>query len=148
MKQEAANTRLLILPISPDVAFPLAGDEALNVGLFSKAIFSQPEKTIGRYVNGAAEILSAREWAKSLGKALKRRGKDTRVVFMESTLGEFEELWGALGTEIGLMFKYFNDYGEGSYGVGVEGNQVVTAQELGIAGLLRSSEDAAAQFEW
>ncbi|KPM39380.1 hypothetical protein AK830_g7211 [Neonectria ditissima] len=145
---EAAKARLLILPISPDVAIPFAGDETFNVGLFAKAIFSQPEKTIGRYVTGTAEFLSPRDWAKSVEKALTRRGKESRVVFVESALSEFEELWGALGTEIGVMFRYFNDYGKSSYDVGTDGRQVVTAQDLGIADLLRSSEEAAAQVEW
>ncbi|KAF5010775.1 hypothetical protein FDECE_3072 [Fusarium decemcellulare] len=144
----AANARLLVLPISPDVPLPFAGDEKFNVGLFAKAIFSQPEKTIGCYVNGTAETVSAREWARSLEKALGRRGQDTRVVFLGSTLSDFEKLWGAGGTEIGLMFEYFNKYGKESYEAIPGGLPVLSAKELGIDSLLKSNEDAAAGFEW
>ncbi|KAF4448638.1 HSCARG dehydrogenase [Fusarium albosuccineum] len=144
----AANARLLVLPISPNVPLPFAGDETFNVGLFAKTIFSQPEKTIGCYVNGTAETVSAQEWARSLEKALGRRGQDTRVVFLESTLSDFEKLWGAGGTEIGLMFEYFNKYGKESYEAIPGGRPVLSATDLGIDSLLQSNEDAAARFEW
>lgn len=146
-EQEVADIRLLVLPISPDSLIPFAGDVSFNVGQVVKAIFAQPEKTIGHYVEVTAEVTSIREYAKTLENALKRRGKETRVIFLESSLSDFEQIWGPVGTEIGLMFKYFNDYGDGNYEMHSGTYRYVTAKQLGIEGILRKNEDTLAQIK-
>ncbi|KAJ0119898.1 HSCARG dehydrogenase [Diaporthe amygdali] len=145
---DGANIRLLVLPISADSLIPFAGDAPFNVGQFVKAIFAQPEKTIGRYVNATAELTSIQEYAKTLETALKSQGKEIKVNFLECSLSDFEQLWGALGTEIGLMFKYFNDHGDGNYETDPHTYQYMTAKDLGIEGVLRKNEDTLAQIEW
>ncbi|KAL1873627.1 hypothetical protein VTK73DRAFT_814 [Phialemonium thermophilum] len=146
VKVDAANARLLILPIDPDAVFPFIGDETFNTGLLAKAIFSQPDKTTGTYVNGTIEAVTGRRWASNLEKAAKAHGKDVRIVFLQSTLSGFEQLWGATGTEIGIMFQFWNDYSEHSYDISTAGRVVLTPRDLGVADQLRGNEDAMVQF--
>ncbi len=55
------------------------------------------------------------------------KGKET--LFVTVSLENFEKLWPGWGTELGLMFKFWEEAGEKSWS-GEEG--VVTAGDLGI----------------
>lgn len=111
-----------------------------------EAIFDQPEKTLGRSVVGASEHISCVDWALALSKAL--HGKEiptTEAVFIETTLESYKSLWGDnIGTEIGTMFGYFNEFQEQSFG----SSSVMTPAELGIQASLRSTEQRLKDIDW
>lgn len=111
-----------------------------------KAIFEQPEKTVGRWVIGAQEHLSAQDWAKALERALKYRGGSSRVSFLEASLNDYEALWGAMGLEIGLMFRYFEGSAQAKWGEQPDNH--LTAHDLGIQAQLRDSETIASELDW
>lgn len=137
---------MLVLPISAYAQFPFAGDESANVGTFVKAIFEHPEITISKRVVGAAEFLSAKAWTECLERALETRGKGSRIVFVEASLDEYEKLWGPMGLEIGLMFKYFEGVAKGKWKK--ERGSLLFAKDLGIEGQMQLSETIASKLEW
>src|SRR6186713_3228030 len=50
------------LPCLPDVPFSIAGDENENVGILVRAIFEQPDKSIGTWITCEPEQISCRQW--------------------------------------------------------------------------------------
>ncbi|KAJ9144570.1 hypothetical protein NKR23_g5820 [Pleurostoma richardsiae] len=145
---KTADKYLITFPCSADVAIPFIGDETVNVGLIVKAILSQPEKTFGRYVLGASEIMSCQDWAESFAKALRRQGHNSDAVFLECSLELFERIWGHVGTEIGVMFTYFRDIGYTGYEAEAGGSPILTPKDLGIEASLHSTEDRLATLDW
>lgn len=117
------------------------GDETANVGVLVNAIFQQPEKVMGKYVLGIAEMLSCSDWASLLSRLLKENNDSDTAAFMECTLEAYETLWGHLGTEIGLMFEYFRHYGKDGYRSGVGAHSILTPEDLGVAHMMKSTED-------
>ncbi|CRG89498.1 hypothetical protein PISL3812_06534 [Talaromyces islandicus] len=141
-----AQKYVITLPCSPDAIIPFVGDETLNVGLIAEAIFNQPEKTVGQSVLGVSEHISCTEWALALSKALEgKKTPTTETVFIETTLESYKALWGqVLGTEIGIMFAYFNHLQERSFG----SSTVLTPADLGIQASLRSTEQRLQDMDW
>lgn len=111
-----------------------------------EAIFDQPEKTIGRSVVGASEYISCATWALALSKALYGKNiSTTEAVFIETTLESYKALWGDnIGTEIGSMFVYFDEFQEKSFG----SSSVMTPGDLGIQASLRSTEQRLKDIDW
>ena len=139
----------MVFPCSPTVKMPFTGDESLNTGLIVRAIFSQPDKTLGRYVSGHSEMLSCQEWAATLTKALEHQGKKgVEVIFMECTLEAWGTLWGPVGMVLGTMFRYFDEFGPASYEKGTGGAPLVTPKDLGVDGKLRSTEERLSMMKW
>lgn len=136
------------MPCSSDAVLPFIGDERANVGAFAKAIFAQPDKTAGRYVDGSSEHISCRQWAAAMQSVLQKSGSDRRVVHVDCSLANYEEIWGPFGTEVGTIFKYFDEYGLKCYERDADGRRVLTADDLGIAHELKSTEDRLATVEW
>ncbi|KAL4929906.1 uncharacterized protein BDV17DRAFT_290261 [Aspergillus undulatus] len=137
------NKHIVTLPCSSSAVIPMVGAVTPNVGLIVDAIFRQREKSRGKYVLGVAEHLTAKEWALALSKV---SGKD--VVFLETSLGAYEELWGAVGTEIGLMMKYIEELGRQCFTAGVDSDMLLTPADLGVEDVLHSTEDALRNLAW
>ncbi|CAI6088231.1 unnamed protein product [Clonostachys chloroleuca] len=142
------NTHLVQYPMGPDVKFAFIGDEVINTGIYVKAILEQPEKTIGRVIVGVADYLSCNEWAAIFQKVQDKLGSGSKVLCKECSLAEYEEKWGAIGTEVGLMMAYFNEFGEKSFSTSTWGWPVATAGDLGIEHDLRSTEETLLGLEW
>jgi hypothetical protein len=122
---------------------PFIADEETNVGLFVQAILNQPEKTIGRFVLGSAEILSCRDWATSFSTALQQTGKypNVEAVFVDCGINEFNQLWGSLGVELGQMMEYYRAYGMEGWKGHIGSDPILTAADLGIEKKLKSTVD-------
>ena len=135
-------------PCSPDAPIPFIGDEKVNVGLIARAIFEQPEKTIGRAVLGVSEVLSCRDLVDALKKSFRRQGRELDAVHMECTLEAFEGLWGPIGTELGMMMTFFRDIEYGGFKADTGSGPVLTPKDLGIDGELRSTEDFLTELGW
>ena len=120
----------------------------MNVGLIARAIFEQPEKTIGRAVLGAAEIVSFQDLVNTLEKSFRRQGKEFDAVPAQCTFEAFEALWGPIGTEIGLMMTFFRDVKYGGFKAETGLGSVLTPKDLGIDGELRSTEDCFTELGW
>ncbi|OKL58095.1 hypothetical protein UA08_06718 [Talaromyces atroroseus] len=136
---KGAQKYVITLPCSPNALIPFVGDESVNVGLIVQAILSQPEKTLGKSVLGASEYLSCTDWALALSKALK-----DNVTFAETTLESYEAVWGIAGTEVGLMFRYFNEVQRDAISVPA----IITPAELGVQESLRSTEQRLQGMDW
>ena len=137
-----------MLPCSPHALFPFIGDENVNFGLIARAIFEQPEKTIGRAVLGAAAMQSCQDYVNALAKSFQRQGKELDIAYMECTPEAFESLWGPLGAEIGVMMTFFRDVEYGGFKAETGSLSVLTPKDLGIEGELRSTEDCLADLPW
>ncbi|KAL2816624.1 hypothetical protein BDW59DRAFT_175738 [Aspergillus cavernicola] len=134
---------ILTLPCSPLTLIPFIGEETPNIGLIVEAILRQPERTLGKYVLGVAEHLTAAEWASTLSNASK-----VEVSFSEMTLEDYEGHWGHVGTEIGLMFKFIEELQRDSYTGGLSSSLIVTPEDLGVQCLLHSTEDGLGKINW
>ncbi|CEL08939.1 hypothetical protein ASPCAL12084 [Aspergillus calidoustus] len=134
---------IMTLPCSPSTVIPFVGSETPNVGVIVDAIIRQPEKTLGKFVLGVSEYLTAAEWAAALSA-----GSNVEVTFSETSLEDYERRWGPIGTEIGLMFRFIEELGQGSFAAGADGSLIVTPKDLGVQGLLHSTEDSLRKFRW
>lgn len=90
-----------MLPTKPDAKVLLAGDMAVNPGIWVRQVLATGPKAFGKYANVALEKWTFREmmdvWSEVVGK---------RGVFMECTADSYENLWGAPGAELALQLKY------------------------------------------
>ena len=134
-----------MLPSSSTGLIPFAGDVNHNVGVLSKAIYAQPEKTKGRIVTAVAETISVTQWAANLDKVAKRKDPNTSVTFVSCTLNDFQRVWGIRGLEVGWMIQYFDDDEGRGWSYTKDGQAVLTAADLGVADQLRSEQDV---LEW
>ncbi|KAL3495805.1 hypothetical protein BJX62DRAFT_252841 [Aspergillus germanicus] len=139
---EERGKYILILPCPPSTLIPFVGSETPNIGLIVDAIIRQPVKTLEKSVLGVSEHLTAAGWAAALSAA-----SNVEVAFLETSLRDSERRWGAIGTEIGLMFRLIEELGQGSFTAGVDGSLIVTP-DLGVQGLLHSTEDRLREFRW
>jgi hypothetical protein len=128
----------MTLPCSHNALIPFVGDESVNIGLIAQAIFSQPEKTLGKSVSGASEYMTCTDWALALSKALKEK-----VTFTQTTLESYEAVWGIVGTEVGLMFRYFDEFQHDASPPGV-----VTPADLGVQESLLSTNQRLQGMNW
>ncbi|KAL4960874.1 uncharacterized protein BDV14DRAFT_181576 [Aspergillus stella-maris] len=133
----------ITLPCSPNTTIPMVGNVTPNLGLIVDAIFRQPELSLQKYVLAAAEYLTAKEWVQALSKVC---GKD--IVFLETNLECYEGLFGPAGRELGLMMKYIEVLGEGSFAVGVGEGNLLMPRDLGLDGILKNTEDALGGLDW
>ncbi|KAL3472278.1 hypothetical protein BJX99DRAFT_235859 [Aspergillus californicus] len=139
---QSAGKYVMTLPCSPSTVIPFIGDETANVGIIVEAILRQPEKTLGRYVLGVAEYLTVAEWAAALSTAA-----EVEVEYAEATLEAYESRWGAIGTEIGLMMKYIEEFGGDSYTADVDSSFIVTPEDLGVQAL-HSTVEGLRKADW
>lgn len=85
--------------------------------------------------------MTPRDWAAAATKSVRAQGQDVDIVHLPCSLESYEEVWGAGGTEIGLMIRFFAKY-PNAYGVDIGELPLVTPEDLGVAAQLRSTEDA------
>lgn len=140
--QKGAQKYIITLPCSAETKIAFAGDETVNIGLIVHAIFTQPDKTLGKIVWGVTEYLTGPEIASALSKALEKTAAkvpnsgipSTQVAFVETTLESYEAIWGPVGTETGIMYKLMNDVPSFSprWGSGDVSEPIVTPSELGL----------------
>ncbi|KAL7931796.1 hypothetical protein V8C35DRAFT_103285 [Trichoderma chlorosporum] len=144
---KASQKYVLILPCLPASRFPFAGDERQNTGTIVRAIFTQPDKTLGKFVLGVSEYLSCSDWARALSTALSQQGTNVDVSFLETTLQSYNNLRGHHATEIGYMLKFFSDFKEESF-IGGTAGLILTPQDLGVQGSMISVEDMLKSMNW
>ena len=70
-------------------------------GVWTKAILEQPEKTHGKYVSLATEVLS---WQGYLDIWSEVTGK--RTSYIECSLDDFVKIWGIGGKELGMQLQW------------------------------------------
>jgi hypothetical protein len=81
----------------------------------------------------------------ALSKALHgKKTPTTEAVFVETTLESYKALWGHIGEEIGVMFAYFNELQEKTFG----SSSAITLADLGIQESLRSTEQRLKDINW
>lgn len=119
------------LPCLPDVPFSIAGDENENVGILVRAIFEQPEKSMGTWIACETEHMSCRQWVACLDTAAKSQGAQKSVTFDECTMQSIEERWGILGNEIGQMMAYISEVKERAF-ENTSGLPESSATQLGV----------------
>lgn len=56
-----------------------------------------------------AEMLSCQEWVEALNSAARAQGFRGSLTFEECSMGSFEEKWGVVGTEVGVMYQCIGD---------------------------------------
>lgn len=129
----------------------------MNIGLIAHAIFTQPEKTLGKTVSGAAEYLTGPEIASALCNALKKTAHQhpdaipsTQVAYVDTTLKSYCALWGPVGSGTGIMFKFMDDFSSisGRWGSAGGSETILTPAELGLKEVLRSVEQRFEDLNW
>lgn len=140
MQAGTSDEYVIRMPCSADAPFAVAGDVKTNVGLTVCAIFEQPKLTRGAWLTCVAEVMSFRQWVGALDAAAKAQGLSGSIVFEECSLKEFEEKFGDMGTETGVMLQYYHDERERSF-ENTSGLPEVSLRELGVDDAMVSSRD-------
>lgn len=129
--QGGKTTYTHLLSAAPHTPVPFV-DHSTTVGPTVSAIITQPEKTIGRYVwatNG--EVYTLKEmftlWAEAAGV------KD--VKYIEVMDEAYETLYGKLGVELGLMWRFME-----RFGMTAGDKDVLYPGDLGVTGLVTLKE--------
>ena len=131
------GTYLWMMPVSSKTVIPSAGDTSINVGVFTKAILEQSEKTFGKYVAVVVDTPTHAEfldyWAAVTGK---------KAVFMQVDGGDWCKAFGEAGEELyGNLVafeenpKWFSD------------NDPLLAKDLGIEKDVVGSKDCLEKFK-
>ncbi|KAJ4858032.1 nmrA-like family domain-containing protein [Trichoderma breve] len=115
-------------PFYPSVQFPLVGDATVNVGLFTRAIIEQSDKTLGgKFVYAMTDVMTAGEmlatWAEVHG---------VEAEYVQVDKETYYSLWPKWGKAMDRMHEYAEWAKEKSF----SGEDVIlTKEDLGIAGL-------------
>lgn len=98
----------------------------MTVGVWVRQVLANPQKSIGKYATVATEVLTFEQmlaaWSEVTGKP---------AVFVETSVEEYERIWGIPGREIAMQLKFgeqIDDWYEAYRGKG----GVLTQEELGI----------------
>lgn len=93
-----------MLPVSRRAVIPSAGDCSINVGVFTKAILEQPEKTHAKYVAVVVDTPTHDEmlqyWSEATGK---------RAAFLQVNGDDWCKAFGGVGEELYLNLKAFEE---------------------------------------
>ena len=120
-----AGKYIQILPTPPSVPVKTIGDARKNVGVFVKAILSNPDKTLhGKFVLAYVEETTAGAMLQTWGKA-----QDKRIQYVQVDEKTFNAIWPKWAEEIGVMMQFWEDAGDMSW-TGEEG--ILTKEDLGI----------------
>ncbi|KAL4792597.1 hypothetical protein BDV19DRAFT_400423 [Aspergillus venezuelensis] len=135
---DGTDTYVTLWSVPSTTKIPLLGDENINPGLFVRSVLSQPEKTQkGTYVRGITRHGSIGEVVASYAEA-----KGIKIHYLQVSKEEYTPLWPGWGTLMDLSHSWLELTG-GWPKAGTEG--VVTAEELGVEGLV-STEEALKAF--
>lgn len=111
-----------LMPVPRTVVLPMAGDTAVNVGVFTKAILAQPENTKGKYVGCIVETMTQegllQRWSAATGKS---------AAYLQVDAGDWIKAFGPPGEEMYLNMKAFEE-NESWY----LDNNPLLAEDLGI----------------
>lgn len=102
------------------------GSHKDNVGILVKAILELgPQRLGGKYVVGRVETFTAASmlelWSEATGKA---------AAFVQISLDDYEKLWPSWGTEMALMYLWWDKAGRDCWVV--PGEECLTVQDLGL----------------
>lgn len=118
-----------------DVPIRTIGDAEANIGLFVKAIITQPEKTLpGKFVVAHVEDTTAGDMLQTWAKA---QGKTAQYVQVDEKT--FNAMWPMWSEEAGIMMQFWDWAREKSWS-GEEG--LLTKDDLNVEGRLVGLEEA------
>ncbi|KAG5802054.1 hypothetical protein H9Q74_013470 [Fusarium xylarioides] len=126
----SGTSRLMqILPCPSTTLLPVAGDEQINIGLFVKAIVSQPEKTLGgKYVQGAVGYMSVANFVATWA------AKENRTVeCIQVTPEAYNAFWPGYGQLMAQAFEFWGLLKDKSFSVN---GSALTHEDLNISGLV------------
>jgi hypothetical protein len=89
------------LPTRPDAKVLVAGDVAVNPGIWVHQVFATGDKAYSKYSNVALEKLSFQEMVDVWAEVTRKK-----CVFMEISMEAVTRLYGSVGNELALQFKY------------------------------------------
>lgn len=125
-----------ISPVPRTVVLPSAGDTRVNVGVFTKAILAQPEKTQGKYVACVADAITQEQflqhWSAATGKP---------AAFLHVDAGDWIKAYGSPGEEAYLNLKAFEENPQWYLD-----NSPLLAKDLGIDNEIVNTEAAFKSF--
>ncbi|KAM0259701.1 hypothetical protein ACHAQJ_003135 [Trichoderma viride] len=116
------------------------GEAAVNVGLFVKAIITQPEKTRGKFVLADVEDLTTGEFLAAWSTG---QGKQAQYVQVEKQL--YYSLWPVWAEEMDKMQMFWEAAKDKSW---TEEMDVLTKDDLNITGLVTTVEAFAKMTDW
>lgn len=99
--QPSTKTWIQIVPTKPDAKILLAGDMAVNPGIWVRQVLATGSKAFGKYANVALEKWTFQDMMDVWGEVTGKTG-----VLMECTQEAYSRLWGPPGHELGLQFKF------------------------------------------
>jgi hypothetical protein len=89
------------LPTKGDAKILLSGDMSINPGTWVRQVLANRDKAYGKYANVALERWTFQEmvdvWSEITGK---------KCVFAEISIDAVTKLYGTMGTELALQFKF------------------------------------------
>ena len=136
-----AGKYIQILPTSPSVPVMTIGDAQKNVGVFVRAILSNPDKTLhGKFVLAYVEETTAGAMLQTWGKA-----QDKQVQYLQVDEKTFNNIWPMWAEEMGVMMQFWEDFGNKSW-AGEEG--ILTKEDLGIKEPLQDMEQSFAALKF
>ncbi|KAK2607581.1 hypothetical protein N8I77_006244 [Diaporthe amygdali] len=137
------------LPLRADVSFSSIGDERKNIGVIVCAILRSGEKTYDKWVVGEAHKTTMNKDVDALDKVVKEQlGIDKRVIFVETSLKDYEVVSGIFVTEKGPMFQYYELQDDAFVDFGQDG-KTLYPHELGVTHAeLATVEDCLRSFDW
>lgn len=137
---KSIDTYLCIRPVSASTLLPLAGEVSVNIGVFVKAIVSNPSKTLGKYVICKTEVMTNGDYIQLWGKVT---GKRTQ--YLEVSFEEYDKLFPTWGVVVAELLQFFAYAGDKLWSGGPE---YLTAADLGVEGELVGTEKAFATTDW
>jgi len=111
---------------SPNAPVLSIGDATKNIGVFTSAILAQPNLTLGKFVFAYVEETTTGQLLQTWSKATGKPSAYVQVVSVE----DLNRLWPQWGQEMGIMMKFWEDYGDKSW----SGEEVLTKKDLGLEG--------------
>ncbi|KAH8803674.1 hypothetical protein F5884DRAFT_712563 [Xylogone sp. PMI_703] len=121
---KSAQKYVQLQPVVATTPVVCIGDVGKNVGIFISVILKQPQLTHGKYVLASVEHTTIGRmlelWSEVTGKP--------SVYVQTDSMETFDSVWPMWGREMGVMMRYFEEFGENSW----SGEQVLTSKELGI----------------
>ena len=136
-----AGKYIQIQTTPPNVPVLSIGDARKNVGVFVKAILSQPEKTLnGKFVLAYAEETTAGAMLQTWGKA-----QDKQTQYVQVNDETFNAIWPMWAEEIGVMMQFWEEVGDKSWSGEKE---ILTKKDLGIKEPLQDLEQSFAALKF
>ncbi|KAL4966422.1 NmrA/HSCARG family protein [Aspergillus stella-maris] len=130
---DGTDTYVTLWSVPSTTKIPLLGDERVNPGLFVRSVLARPDKTQkGIYVRGITRHGSIGEVIAAFAEA-----KGIKIHYLQVPKEEYTPLWPGWGTLMDLSHSWLELTG-GWPEAGTEG--VVTAEELGVKGLISTKE--------